>query len=350
MSLASEVRQVVSCSKPTEVREVSECSVKDSVQSPMARAAFQFLLSHNQAYAATVREHELLVQSGFPKGRKIPTYALLMKMPGVEAAARPWLYPQSGFNDTDLRERLRELGLSGEKQQLSVRASFLRKALSRCKAYSEDFMLAFLIYDVAKAKQVVSICNVADRQGVTAEVISDHYVGSEAYWRHEQDILSDVVRIMRKRHYDDVNYPELRYLRLAQKARCRSLRDARVARLHGQPVSTGNAKAIYYPNIFVTIAPSEERVRKHTGMFAGYTTNDRLGSATGPLCLHLDTVFKKQLPGLPSPFFGHIYEWALRVEFQGRGTLHVHLAMWALLKEDYVVAGRMGYLFLPFFV
>ena len=154
--------------------EWSATTVRASVQSPMAKAAFQFLLAHNEAYAAYVREHDLLVQAGFPHGRKIPTYALLMKMPGVEAAARPWLYPQTGFNDTDLRERLRELGLSGDKQQLSVRASFLRKALSRCKAYSEDFLLAFLIYDVAKAKQVVSICNVADRQGVTAEVISDH--------------------------------------------------------------------------------------------------------------------------------------------------------------------------------
>ena len=69
-------------------------------------------------------------------------------------------------------------------------------------------------------------------------------------------------------------------------------------------------------------------------MFAGYTTNQRLGNATGPLCLHIDTVFKKQLLGLLSEHFDKIYEWALRVEFQGRGTLHVHLAMWALLKED----------------
>ena len=37
---------------------------------------------------------------------------------------------------------------------------------------------------------------------MSAELVSDHYVGSEAYWRHEQDILADVVRIMRARHED----------------------------------------------------------------------------------------------------------------------------------------------------
>ena len=68
----------------------------------------------------------------------------------------------------------------------------------------------------------MSICNVADRQGVSAEVISDHYVGSESYWRHEQDILSDVVRIMRERHMDSAAHPELEYLRLNDQARCRS--------------------------------------------------------------------------------------------------------------------------------
>ena len=106
--------------------EWNATSVQDSLHSPIARAAFEFLMCHNEAYASYVREHAQLVAASFPKGRKTPTCALLMKMPGVEAAARPWLYPQSGFNDTDLRERLRELGLSGPGQQLSVRSSFLR--------------------------------------------------------------------------------------------------------------------------------------------------------------------------------------------------------------------------------
>jgi len=42
--------------------------------------------------------------------------------------------------------------------------------------------------------------------------------GSEAYWRHEQDILFDVVRQMKERHMDSENYPELMELQLKGEA------------------------------------------------------------------------------------------------------------------------------------
>ena len=41
--------------------------------------------------------------------------------------------------------------------------------------------------------------------------------GSEAYWRHEQDILFDVVRQMKERHMDS-EYPELMELQLKGEA------------------------------------------------------------------------------------------------------------------------------------
>ena len=66
--------------------------------------------------------------------------------------------------------------------------------------------------------EVVAICKVAERQNISAEVVSDHYVGSEAYWRHEQDISQDVVRIMKLRHEDVAGYPELAELQLLGKA------------------------------------------------------------------------------------------------------------------------------------
>ena len=43
-------------------------------------------------------------------------------------------------------------------------------------------------------------------------------LGSEAYWRHEQDILFDVVRQMKERHMDSENYPELMELQLKGEA------------------------------------------------------------------------------------------------------------------------------------
>ena len=74
--------------------EWNPITVRDALRTAQAKAAFAYLMEHNEAYASYVVEHETLVSQGFPKGRKIPTYALLMKMPGVdESAARPWLYP-----------------------------------------------------------------------------------------------------------------------------------------------------------------------------------------------------------------------------------------------------------------
>ena len=133
--------------------EWNSVSVPDSMTTARARAAFAYLMEANSTYRHYVEEHGKQIQEGFPHGRKISTYGLLMKMPGVEVAARPHLYPHTCFGDTDLRERLYALGHAGPGQQLSTKSSFMRKALSRCRRYYEDFHLAFLIYDVAKAHQ-----------------------------------------------------------------------------------------------------------------------------------------------------------------------------------------------------
>ena len=102
------------------------------------------------------------------------------------------------------------------------------------------------VYDLAKAKQILSICNVAEKQELSAEVTNDHYVGSEAYWRHEQDILADMVRIMRDRHQPEAGYPELVDLSLEH-------------------------EVLYCPNVFITIAPGEEKVTKYRSFFNAYS-------------------------------------------------------------------------------
>ena len=55
-----------------------------------------------------------------------------------------------------------------------MKTAFLRKALSRCRAYAEDWLLAGLVYDMAKAKQIMAICHVAERQQMSAELVSDN--------------------------------------------------------------------------------------------------------------------------------------------------------------------------------
>ena len=124
-------------------------------------------------------------------------------------------------------------------------------------------------------------------------MISNHYVGSEAYWKNEQEILCDVVRVMKRRHRDPEHYPAL----------C-------TREQQGDP--------LYYPNVFITIAPGEHKVTRHSGMFEAYAA--ALHDITGPLCLHIDALFKRQLVNFLKPHFKNVYEWSLRIEFQGRGT------------------------------
>ncbi len=58
--------------------------------------------------------------------------------------------------------------------------------------------------------------------------------------------------------------------------------------------------------------------------------------------MHIDTLFKQLLLPIPAPHFEQIYAWALRIEFQGRGTEHIHLAMWARRRKGQAVVGRTG--------
>ena len=57
--------------------------------------------------------------------RWIYTAELLLRMPGVEAAARPVLYPTSAFGDSDLRPRLLALKHASESSDPSLKASFI---------------------------------------------------------------------------------------------------------------------------------------------------------------------------------------------------------------------------------
>ena len=44
----------------------------------------------------------------------------------------------------------------------------------------------------------------------------------------------------------------------------------------------------------------------------------------------LQAFFKKE-----TRFFEDVHEYTIRVEFQGRGTLHVHACVWCTLAENY---------------
>ena len=97
------------------------------------------------------------------------TAQLLMRMPGVEVAARPWLYPLAEFADTDIKSRLLHLGQIAKKQLPSIKASWTRKLTSRCVSYEEDFELFSLLYDISLAKQISSVVAVAQKEKISPE-------------------------------------------------------------------------------------------------------------------------------------------------------------------------------------
>ena len=42
------------------------------------------------------------------------------------------------------------------------------------------------------------------------------------------------------------------------------------------------------------------------------------------------------------PFFEHVYHYCIRTEFQGRGTPHIHIALWAIPRPGVKLVGRTG--------
>ena len=39
-------------------------------------------------------------------------------------------------------------------------------------------------------------------------------------------------------------------------------------------------------------------------------------------------------------YFDEVFDYCIRVEFQGRGTLHIHVVAWAILQPGVKITGR----------
>lgn len=105
----------------------------ETALSANAAAAFQWLMSYNNIYRRYIVQHRALLAARPRAGWfVVPTAQLLLHMPGVEVAARPWLYPLPELADTDLRARLCALGQITQSQKPSMKTSWTRKLLSPC--------------------------------------------------------------------------------------------------------------------------------------------------------------------------------------------------------------------------
>ena len=69
--------------------------VTEQLPTPASLRAFDFLMEHNDTYRSYVLRHRELLRANANAGnawRYVPTAQLLLQMPGIEVAARPWLY------------------------------------------------------------------------------------------------------------------------------------------------------------------------------------------------------------------------------------------------------------------
>jgi len=301
----------------------------DAMMSDRGRAALQWFKQEHPTYARFYAQHQKVL-ADHVRQPSLPWYILtprlLLDMDGIEVAARPILYPHFAFGDSDLRSRMAGTHV-GDGQTLSMKASLLRKCLSRCIAYRSDVLWTFLMHDIVMARQCSSMISMAERRGLPPEAMAAKHQQTEAFWRREQDVHADIVRQMRARCRDSEGHPDLwSYCNL------------------------GGDRSLAYPNVFLTIAPCEWKFPLLYALFEQHKFPrdgpkfERLSELGGPLALHLYNVLHVVVQGLmkSTEFWRSIENYVLRVEFQGRGTLHVHIALWALLHPDIDLRGTTG--------
>ena len=290
--------------------------VSSRVNTEKTKAAYLWLLANNATYK---RLHDLHLQhlKAHQEDQTTPwfiaTSFLLLHMDGVEVAARPVLYARSSFGDTDIKPRLMSLGHINEKQLPSIKTSFLRKYLSRCADYANDYLLFCLLHDISLARSLMQLVSIAEKKDMTADAAAQHLHTFDSYWRLQQSILED---------------------------KCRQL-----DRL---------------PNLFITVAPAEWKFPLHLPTLGGAKDAGELSKVQGILTLHMHEarflfnkshfetnyliVCKKSqvlVKGLrsifksKSKFFSEVDDYCMRIEFQGRGTLHVHCCVWATIEKTY---------------
>ncbi|CAK0880619.1 unnamed protein product, partial [Prorocentrum cordatum] len=261
---------------------------------PRARAAYNWLMLHNRTYRRYVMQHkrELAAPAEY-REMFIATYRLLIQSRGIEAALYPVPYPWEVYGDSDVSSWAKDRQLVKKSQLPTIKHSFLRKVHSRCRTYGDAEAvpdLAFLLYDMVTAQRISASIAIAERQGITPDVVADNSSTSESYWRHEQ--------------------------------------------LRGQRRA--------FPNLFITIAPAEWKVLLHEPLFADWKAADRMSACQGMLSEHIyDQLYDGMKQILrPNEFFEEVFDYVIRLEFQGRKTEHIHIAAWARPKGN--LSGRSG--------
>ena len=307
--------EITSMKKQSVVRaEWREQPLQQVERSPAAAKAFAWLMDNNCTYKQFVTAHaELHLENASEASttwRRIPTAELLLRQPGIEVAARPWLYPWASYGDTDIGLRLRQLQHIKASSKPSLRASWERKATSRCSSYAEDFHLQSLLYDVAMARTISTVASLAASKKMAPEAIASDMDMFDAYWQHQIEKMEDICRLEFERHH------------------CLD-------------------KAM--PSVFLIVAPAEWTFPLHEGIFFEDSLTKQQTMLTRHIYHVLDSLLQEHIlkegPHQQALGLAGIRQWSFRFEFQSRGTVHIHCVLWADFLPGVttdMVTGRTG--------
>ena len=184
---------------------------------------------------------------------------------------------------------------------VSIGRPLTRKALSSIRAYAEQRDLVFLMYEKQLAQKYFAAHTRAQRMGVTADVMTRDSQGSSGYWEIVRDALADLVRIMLSRCFDEVNHKALY-------DHVRGLR--------------GDLWLCAFPNVFITIAPAEWTFPRPYFM-EPYVQCVFAGAYI--MALHMFYLVRcvwRFLANRSGCRWFIVYEYVLKMEYQGRGTPH----------------------------
>ena len=265
-------------------------SPEAAVRTEAGRRAYEWLIGNNHTYKAMVeqRQKAMKERADGEGHRWIDTRELLLFLPGLEVGARPWLYPYEAFGDTDLAARLKTLGRIPQASTPSLKTSAYRKFLSRCLDYTQDYELHCFLYDVAMARTISSVVNIAEQKKMAPEVFASDMAAFEMYWHREGQKLEDVCRQAKK-----------------------------------------------MPELFFTLAPAEWKFPLHQGALPPADPKE-LSKQQILLTEHIHNVLQALIrrlvtedgDALASCGIAKIQHWVMRFEFQKRGTIHVHVLCW----------------------
>ena len=102
-------------------------------------------------------------------------------------------------------------------------------------------------------------------------------------------------------------------------------------------------KPLHCPNVFITLTVNEWDFPFHSSI-AAHFKGLKMMDFQGPMTLDIYLVLIETMIDLlqsGNEFFDEVYDYCIRVEFQGRGTLHIHVIALAILQPGVRLIGRV---------